>query len=151
MSYDDTKLKIAIKKWLKKSCRMGYGEESSGNLLASFEDYLYLSCALKRSPGRVVFGQQLKALGLERRRVAGITYWAGMALKKLPEIPAETHYKKTEETLEQRVTENRDASRANAEQKIKDKKQRKTEFKQQISRETAESVRAVGGEISTSD
>ncbi len=147
MVYDNSKLKIAMQNWLDTCCHVGFGEESAGNLLASFEAHLARTADLKRSPGRVVFGQQLKQFGMDQRKVAGLSYWSGLALIDPPAKPVKTQYKKTEQALEKRVADKQSALESEAEKKVREKQKALLKFKKEIVKETAESVRAVGGEL----
>ena len=82
MSYDNTKMDAAITKWIKRDCRQGSGETDAGDLLESFEKYCSRTGALKRSPGRVAFGKALRRRDYEKRKVCGLTYWAGLVIAK---------------------------------------------------------------------
>ena len=84
MIYDNTKLRLAISAWLHSRCIEGFGEVYCFDLLADFVDFLSESQMLNGSPGRVVFGQELARLGFEKRKVAGLTFWAGIRLKNQP-------------------------------------------------------------------
>ena len=86
MAYDNTKLELAVDRWLTAECIEGFGETYSGTLLTSFEDFCFESGALKRSPGRVAFGSALKRRGFETRKMGGLTFWAGITLKTPPAI-----------------------------------------------------------------
>lgn len=146
--YDNTKLKQAMKNWLAKCCTEGWGEESANNLLISFEEHCKSTGDMKRSPGRVVFGQQLRALGFDRRKLAGIAHWSGLALIIPPEkAKPPRQYKKTTEVLLKRATDLHNASQADAEQAVKDHIEKMRKFKKNIARETSKSARAVGGEL----
>ena len=89
MTYDNTKVDIAINNWIKASCKKEFGETYAGDLLNSFIEHCQRSGDLKRSPGRVVFGKLLADLGYEKRKLGGLTYWAGITLVSAPEKKAE--------------------------------------------------------------
>lgn len=95
MVYDNTKLEAAFNAWLKANVAVGFGEHYAGDLLDDFCEFLAETGMLKRSPGRVVFGKELKRHGgFDRRKSGGLTYWAGLALKK-PRALSPKRYSKT--------------------------------------------------------
>ena len=146
MVYDNTKLNIAVGNWLAGSCSVGFGEESAADLLASFIDHCTRTGEMKRSPGRVVFGRVLAEQNFDKRQVAGITHWAGLALRKRPKTVVQTQYKKTEKALEKRKIETKETKKQSKKQKIRSKKQNISAVKKRMARENASSTRAVGGD-----
>lgn len=82
MSYDNTKFYAAFDQWLDENVEVGFGEHYAGDLLADFKEFCEDAKLMKRSPGRVVFGKRLGERGFDRRKVAGLTYWSGLKLKK---------------------------------------------------------------------
>ena len=144
--YDNTKLNIAMKNWLKSSCKKGFGEESAADLFGSFCDHCRRTQDMKRDPGRVVFGQQLKAMGFERRKRSGIAHWSGLTLKKPPRTKVPKHYKKTAYRIDKKIQDKSDLK----DQRKQDDKQshddKLAEFKQSIKGETAKSARDIGQE-----
>ncbi len=145
MPYDNKKLRLAMKRWLASSCTVGYGEELAANLLASFEDHCKRTGDMKRSPGRVVFGQQLRELKMDRRKLAGLTHWSGLTLRKKPKTVKPKMYKKTEEALEKTKKTRQKASESKAEKKTEAKEKATASVKKRMARETAKAARAVGG------
>ena len=77
----NNKLRHAIYAWLHTRCIEGFGEVYCGDLLSDFVDFLKETRMLRGSPGRIVFGKELARLGFEKRKVAGLTFWAGIRLK----------------------------------------------------------------------
>jgi len=67
--------------WLHARCIEGFGEVYCSDLLGDFVDFLDETQMLSRSPGRVVFGKELACLGFEKRKISGLTFWAGIRLK----------------------------------------------------------------------
>lgn len=93
--YDNTKLDAAFAEWLKQNVTLGFGEHYAGDLLADFNDFIHETGMMKRSPGRVVFGRKLKEHGdLERFKRGGLTYWAGLSLKR-PRVTKPVRYAPT--------------------------------------------------------
>jgi len=82
MAYDNTKFHAAFDQWLTENVEVGFGEHYAGDLLDDFDEFCEESNMMKRTPGRVVFGKRLGEKGFERRKVAGLTYWSGLKLKK---------------------------------------------------------------------
>lgn len=82
MAYDNTKFHEAFDQWLNENVEVGFGEHYAGDLLDDFDEFIEDSKVMKRNPGRVVFGKRLGEKGFERRKVAGLTYWSGLKLKK---------------------------------------------------------------------
>ncbi len=103
MAYDNTKLNIAIDKWLKKNCAMQMGETYAGTLLDDFEEFCANKQLLKRSPGRVVFGKMLAERKLEKRRKNGLIFWSGIVLKKdrqtIPRLHTATIHRMEEQQI----------------------------------------------------
>ena len=100
MSYDNTKFNLAFAAWREANtepCALDgtYG----GNLMDDFCEFLSSTGMMKRSPGRVVFGQALRDAGFESYRSVGLTYWGGIALKK-PRPSTPRRYTKTLEQAE---------------------------------------------------
>ena len=97
MRYDNTKLRLAMKAWLQARCIEGFGEVYGGDLLDDFVDFLDETHMLRASPGRVVFGRELALLDFEKRKVAGLTFWAGLRLKNQPweQASSPQHYAKS--------------------------------------------------------
>ena len=86
MTYDNTKIRAAMNGWLAARCDVGFGATYVGDLLEDFENWLAETSALESSPGPVVFGKELLRLEFEKKRKLGLTYWAGMRLRKSPEL-----------------------------------------------------------------
>jgi hypothetical protein len=82
VAYDNTKFNIAFEQWLKENVDVGFGEHYAGDLLDDFDEFIEDSKLMKRSPGRVVFGRKLGEQGFDKRKIAGLTYWSGLKLKK---------------------------------------------------------------------
>ena len=82
MVYDNTKFYAAYDAWLEQNVEQGFGEHYSGDLLDDFCEFCRETKMMKRSPGRVVFGQKLRESGFERRKLLGLTLWSGLELKK---------------------------------------------------------------------
>lgn len=97
MAYDNTKFHEAFDQWLTENVEVGFGEHYAGDLLDDFNEFIEDSKVMKRSPGRVVFGRRLGAKGFDKRKVAGLTYWSGLKLKK----PRTTLPKRYEKSIEQ--------------------------------------------------
>jgi len=108
MSHDSVKLKKAIGKWLKKCCKVGYGEVYSGAALISFENYCQDTAALKASPGRIAFGREMNLLGFGRKRIKGLVYITGLTLKKPPENVVARRNRFPNEVGEKSTTERED-------------------------------------------
>ena len=97
MIYNNTKLRRAMYAWLHARCDEGFGEVYCGDLLDDFVDFLDETHMLRASPGRVVFGRELARLDFEKRKVAGLTFWAGLRLKNQPweQVSRPQHYAKS--------------------------------------------------------
>lgn len=145
--YDNTKFEIAIKNWLKACCKKGFGEEYAGDLLDSFIKYCKRSKDMKRSPGRVVFGKELARLGFDRRKLAGLTYWSGLALRKAPKKTAVRRYKKTTDAIDEKVKVKKEKVVSDKAEARKEKIQHRTEVQKRMARETPEAARAAGGPV----
>lgn len=103
--YDNSKFDAAFAEWLKQNVTIGYGEHYAGDLLADFADFIAQTGMMKRDPGRVVFGRKLNEHGgFERRKIAGLTHWSGLALKK-PKITKPVRYTATKEREEKDILE----------------------------------------------
>lgn len=145
--YDNSKFEIAIKNWLKTCCKKGFGEEYAGDLLDSFIAHCKATKDMKRSPGRVVFGKELARLGFDRRKLAGLTYWSGLALRKAPKKTAVRRYKKTEAAIVKKDEAKKAEAVNDKAQDKKEKIQHRTEVQKRMARETPEAARAVGGPV----
>jgi len=93
--YDNTKLNKAFKAWLDQNVELGFGNEYVGDMLDDFCDFLEDTKMLRKSPGRVVFGQLLHAhKKLDRNKRLGLTYYSGIKLKR-PRVSKPKRYEKT--------------------------------------------------------
>jgi len=144
--YDNTKLENAVANWLELCCDEAFGESYAGALFDSFNAYLAESGDLKRTPGRVVFGRELARRGFEKRKRAGLTYWAGLLLKAPPADTAPRHYSKTAEQLEERRQESEAEREAREAEAQAERAQHDSEARKRMARETAGAARAVGGD-----
>lgn len=142
--YDQTKLNQAMKNWLKTSCKKGFGEETAADLMGSFDDHCRRSRDMKRSCGRVVFGRQLKAMGFEHRKVAGIAHWSGVTLKKPPKTKIPKHYKKTAQRVNKKIQDTKDQKEQQEAEDKQSDDDRLREFKDRINSETAGKSRKAG-------
>ena len=145
MAYDNTKLDAAIEGWIKADCVEGFGETYAGDLLASFENYCAVTGALKRSPGRVVFGKCLARREYEKRKVCGLTYWAGILLEKPPVVSVPRENTKSEDT--KRIEARRLRDEKLAEEKAEKEQARKDRAKavrERIKKESKEHNIEVG-------
>ena len=111
MTYDNTKFEAAFTAWLDANVDIGFGEHYAGDLLDDFCEFLAESGMMKRSPGRVIFGKQLRLHGgFERRKALGLTYWSGLTLKKprptRPKRYGKTVVEEAEEAREREEIEN---------------------------------------------
>lgn len=122
MVYDNTKFYAAFDKWLEHNVEVGFGEHYAGELLEDFCEYCRETGMLKRSPGRVVFGQRMREKGFERRKVGGRAYWCGLSLKNPREVEP-IHYAPTVQKFQDAALEQRLAAREEALQKSPDARQ----------------------------
>ena len=101
MVYDNTKFYAAFKAWIEQNVEVGFGEHYAGDLLDDFCEFCDETKMMKRSPGRVVFGQRLSEHGgFERRKHLGLTYWSGLKLKKARILKPKRHAKTVDEEVE---------------------------------------------------
>lgn len=146
MAYDNTKLKAAIKKWIAKHCTETFGETYSGDLLESFNQFCDKTGAMKRSPGRVVFGRMLAERGYEKRKLCGLTYWSGIIIKQkeapvvVPRANKKSPNTKTVQHSLQKKAE-RDKIRDEKEAELK---QRAADVKKRMQAETKEKIQSAG-------
>ena len=78
-----------IRRWATECCD-DFGETETGHLYESFASWIVRTRAMRRLPGRVLFGQAMRLAGYEKR-VAWLgdgqrTMWTGVVLK--PIVPA---------------------------------------------------------------
>jgi hypothetical protein len=108
MVYDNTKFYAAFDAWMDQNVEVGYGDHYVGDLLADFCEFCEETKMMKRSPGRVVFGQRLNESGFDRRKKLGLTHWYGLKLLKA-RITAPKRYQKVidAETAEAEAREKR--------------------------------------------
>ena len=123
MVYDNTKFYAAFDEWLAQNVDVGFGEHYAGELLEDFCEFCRETGMMKRSPGRVVFGQHLAEKGFERRKLRGLTYWSGLALKTprgvMPVRYASTLEAAREEVQEQEKIRLREQARKSPEERRK--------------------------------
>ena len=89
MAYDNTKLDLAVSRWLERECTTG-GDNSAfaRDLMESFVDFCKDTKALKNSPGRVAFGKALTRSGHVKIKTKGYSAWSGIELINPPEVSA---------------------------------------------------------------
>jgi len=145
MAYDNTKLDEAIRRWIERDCDETFGETYAGDLLASFESFCADTGAMKRSPGRVAFGKALARREFEKRKVCGLTYWAGIVLTAPPEVSVPRENAKKEDT--QRLAARREkiaARQAEEARKEQERRERAKTVKRRMAGETKEKVASAG-------
>ena len=137
MSYDNTKLDDAISRWVKRDCSESFGETYAGDLLNNFEEFCADTGAMKRSPGRVAFGKCLARREYEKRKVCGLTYWAGIVIKKPPEFSKPRENTKSPDTKRMNAQRERQAeSDQKTEDKAAEKKSRAAKVKKRMKKES---------------
>ena len=103
MVYDNTKFEKAFAAWREANTEpCALDGAYAGDLLDDFCDFLSHTGAMKRSPGRVVFGKALRNAGYEPYRYAGLTHYQGIVLKN-PRQRSERRYKVSEDLAEAEV------------------------------------------------
>ena len=137
MSYDNTKLDAAINRWIKRDCSESFGETYAGDLLTNFEEFCADTGALKRSPGRVAFGKCLARREYEKRKVCGLTYWAGILIKKPPVVSVPRENTKSPDTKRMDAQrERQDKLDQEAKEKAAEKKSRAAKVKKRMKKES---------------
>ena len=144
MVYDNTKLDLAFRAWMEQNVELGFGEIYSGDLLDDFCEFLDETKMLKRSPGRVVFGKYLDALGvLEKRKKVGLTYWSGLKLKK----PRTMKPKRYQRTIDAEQLEDQKRRILQLEKQMSTspeaRKERLEIFQDELASETEEQIRSI--------
>lgn len=145
MVYDNTKMDAAITKWIKRDCRQCPGETYAGDLLESFEKYCSRTGALKSSPGRVAFGKALRRRDFDKRKVCGLTYWAGLVIAKPRGITTPRQNAKSSDTKRLRQhQEFLDKKTKLAEDKLAERKAHAAAVKARMKAENKKHNQAVG-------
>ena len=148
MPYDNTKFIAAFNAWLKSNVTVGYGEHYVGDLLDDFESFLRKTKMLKRSPGRVAFGVQMKAHGdFESRKRLGLTYWSGLELNDPPatDALAPRRYARTVEAQNERAEKRHQLKQAaDFEESPEAEEARVAAFKRELDTETPENIKKEG-------
>jgi hypothetical protein len=145
MSYDNTKLDLAVSAWIKDNCFESKGETYAGDLLADFETYVAQTGALKGSPGRVAFGKALARAGFEKRKHCALTYWLNLLLEKPPEVSIPRSNKKPANTLRVETKIEKELKFAKlAEKKAAERKRQAATVQKRLLQETKQAFQAVG-------
>jgi hypothetical protein len=69
-----------VARWAAARCT-DFGEGGAQHLYESFKSWVYETRAMRRFPGQIAFGMAMRAAGYEKRKVRGLTYWAGISIK----------------------------------------------------------------------
>jgi len=149
MVYDNAKLVVAFEKWLEARCVVGYGSTYVGELMVDFMAFSKRKKLLKGSPGHNAFGECLMNAGFHRKRVAALTHWMGVTLKKPPKKVPRRRYKKTLEIQKQEAKRRIAAEKRHRKEFLMspaDRRKRRDKIKREMKTETAERNRAVGVE-----
>ena len=155
MAYDNTKLDLAVSQWITDNCELTFGETYSAELQTDFEQYCADNSLMKRSPGRVAFGSALGRRDFEKRKVCGLTMYAGLTLKTPANTFRPRENAKSPDTMrlqsQQARQEEAEKKRKDmeTEKKLREKEQKNhaAEVKKRMAGETKESVQAAGGEL----
>lgn len=80
--YDDTKLEIDVREWVKQQCQLEPDLETYvGDLYEDYNRWRAYEGMISGPPGRVAFGRQLNKIeGLSNRRRLGLTLKVGIGL-----------------------------------------------------------------------
>jgi hypothetical protein len=146
MVYDNTKLTQALHGWIKAKCDEGFGSSYARDLQDSFEAWCAATGALKRSPGHVAFGRELKKLGFTRYKVGGLSHYEGLLLKEASTVEAITDPKVKQEiaTMVRKRAEVGEKKLEKIRRETKaQRKVRMREFKKEMKQETAKRNRSV--------
>jgi len=93
----------------------------------------------------VAFGKALGRREYEKRKVCGLTYWAGITLRKPPEVSIPRENKKSDHTLRAEARRER-LTKQQAEEAAREKAriERQKEVKARMAGESKEKIQAVG-------
>jgi len=141
-----TKLEIAVGKWLKAKCEIGYGTAYSGALLSSFEEFLEDTAALQTSPGVIAFGREMNRRGFGRKRINGQAHMTGLKLLDRPKNVPDRRMDRGLATMVQAEEERKEREKQvkNEVKKVMGETKAARSVKRRMKKETKERIANVG-------
>ena len=152
MPYDNTKLDLAVSRWLERNTKKSKTRTSyARDMLHDFDCFCEETKALKNSPGRVAFGSALVRAGCQKTKSQGYSAWLGLVLKNPLEVSLISHnvlsgaaLARQTERLDERTKE-AEANQKNAEkERAKDRTDHLARMRARMAGESKAAIVAAG-------